>query len=111
MTTGLILVGGFLGAGKTTLLRETAKRLLSGLSRRFDSMGASVGHVKLMIEAGDSFLIGNLTGKGDTPSIRGMAMTGSEARLTLNARVQMFPEALETIVREMIASTSQGAAH
>jgi len=31
-----------------------------------------------------------------------------DARLTLNARVQMSPEALETIVREMIVSTCQG---
>ena len=41
-----------------------AERLLMGLDQCFDDMGASVGHVKLMIESGDSFLIGNLTGKG-----------------------------------------------
>ena len=28
-----------------------AERLLMGLSQRFDDMGVSVGHVKLMIEA------------------------------------------------------------
>jgi hypothetical protein len=94
--------------GEPTEWNLFAESLLSGLSQRFDSMGASVGHVKLMVEAGDSFLIGNLTGKGDTLSIRGLAVTGSEARLTLNARVQMSPEALETIVREMIVSTSLG---
>lgn len=85
-----------------------AEKLLSGLSRRFDSMGASVGHVKLMVETGGDFLIGNLTGKGDTLSIRGLLVTGVEARLTINARVQMSPEALETIVREMIASACTG---
>lgn len=94
--------------GAATEWNLFAESLLRGLSRRFDSMGASVGHVKLIVEAGDSFLIGNLTGKGDTLSIRGADVTGSEARLTLNARVQMTPESLETIVREMIVSTSKG---
>jgi G3E family GTPase len=94
--------------GEPTDWNLFAESLLSGLSQRFDNMGASVGHVKLLVETGDSFLIGNLTGKGDTLSIRGLAVTSSEARLTLNARVQMSPEALELIVREMIVSTSQG---
>ena len=88
-----------------------AGKFLSGLSQRFDSMGASIGHVKLMVEAGDSFLIGNLTGKEETLSIRGQAGTGSEARLTLNARVQMPPETLETIVRETIDATTARAYH
>jgi len=85
-----------------------AGKFLSGLSQRFDNMGASIGHVKLMIDAGDSFLIGNLTGKEETLSIRGQAGAGFEARLTLNARVQMPPETLETIVHEMIDATTQG---
>lgn len=94
--------------GEPTEWKGFAETLLSDLSQRFDSMGASVGHVKLMLESGDSYLLGNLTGKGDTLSIRGSAVTGSEARLTLNARVQMSPEALETIVREELASTCKG---
>ena len=71
-------------------------------------MGASIGHVKLMVEAGNSFLIGNLTGKGETPSIRGSAVSSSEARLIINARVQMSPEALEMIVRETFVLVSKG---
>lgn len=94
--------------GKQTEWNLFARSLLSGLSQRFDSMGASVGHVKLIIKAGDSFLFGNLTGKGDTLSILGSVAAGPEAQLTLNARVQMSPEELETIAREMIASTCQG---
>ena len=62
--------------GEPTDWNVFAEKLLSGLSRRFDGMDASVGHVKLMVEAGDSFLIGNLTGKVDTLSIRGPAGTG-----------------------------------
>ena len=93
--------------GEPTNWNQFTKSLLGGLSQRFDSMTASVGHVKLMVEAGENFLIGNLTGQGDTLSIRGTAGTTSEARLTINARVQMAPEALEKIVREMIVETSK----
>ncbi len=94
--------------GETTEWNAFAKNLLSGLNQRFDSMGASIGHVKLMVEAGNSFLIGNLTGKGETPSIRGSAVSSSEARLIINARVQMSPEALEMIVRETFVLVSKG---
>lgn len=94
--------------GEPTEWNLFARSLLSGLSQRFDSMGASVGHVKLIIKAGDSFLMGNLTGKGNTLTILGSVAASSDARLTLNARVQMSPEELETIAREMIVSTCQG---
>lgn len=94
--------------GEPTNWNQFTKTLLAGLSQRFDSMGASVGHVKMMIEVGDAFLIGNLTGKGDTLSVRGATGTTSEARLTINARVEMSPEELERIVREMIVATSNG---
>ncbi len=94
--------------GEPTEWNVFAERLLMGLSQRFDSMGAPVGHVKLILEAGDGFLIGNLTGKGDTLSIRGVAGTGATAGLTLNARIQMEPVILEEIVREVIALASHG---
>jgi len=94
--------------GEPTEWNVFAESLLRGLSQRFDSMGAAVAHVKLMVEAGGSFLIGNLTGKGDTLSICGPAVTGSEARLIVNARVQMSPETLEAVVREVLASACKG---
>ena len=65
-------------------------------------MKAYVGHVKMMLEAGENYLMGNLTGKGDTLNFRGSAGTGNKARLTFNARVEMSPETLEQIVRNTI---------
>ncbi len=94
--------------GEQTDWNLFAESLLRGLSQRFDSMDASVGHVKFILETDDGFLAGNLTGKGDTLSILGYAGTNSSARLTLNARVQMAPDALEEIVRGMVASTCSG---
>ncbi|HHY91161.1 MAG TPA: hydrogenase nickel incorporation protein HypB, partial [Clostridiales bacterium] len=81
-----------------------AENLLNGLSRRFDDLNSAVGHVKLILEAGNQFAIGNLTGKRETLSIRGSAEVGSEAKMTLNARVQMEPEKLENIALEEISN-------
>lgn len=80
-----------------------AQNLLNALSRRFDDSNSVVGHVKLIIEVGSNFVIGNLTGKKESVSIRKSAGVGNEAKMTLNARVQMKPETLENIVLEEIA--------
>lgn len=81
-----------------------AQNLMKDLSRQFDALDASVGHVKILLESDNNQLMVNLTGKGNTLSFRGSAGTGSKARLTLNARVEMTPAALEHIVHKTIAS-------
>ena len=83
-----------------------SRNFLLALSQQFDSMEASVGHVKMMLEAGTHYLLGNLTGKEVTINFRGSAGIGSEARLTLNARVEMNPEVLEILVRDTLESFS-----
>lgn len=94
--------------GKPTDWKDYTSNLLEGLSQRFDGMAASVGHVKLMLEADGNCVMGNLTGKSDTLSIRGLPVTSSDARLIINARVQMSPETLDEVVRETLASTGNG---
>lgn len=79
-----------------------AKKLMNGLSARFDSIHAAVGHVKLAIDTGQSLVTANLVGTRETLEIHGAMTQGTEAKLTLNARVQMAPEALEKIVRDQI---------
>ena len=81
-----------------------AENLLNALSRRFDASNSAVGHVKLILQAKDSFLIGNLTGNNEAPNIRRSAGIANEAKMTLNARVQMEPEKLEKIVLEEMAA-------
>jgi len=81
-----------------------ANNLMVDLSNQFDAIKAYVGHVKIMLESGDDYLIGNITGKIDTLNFRGSAGISSKARLTLNARVEMSPEKLEQIVRDTITS-------
>jgi G3E family GTPase len=89
-------------SGERTDWNAFAHNLLQDLSQQFDSLNASVGHVKIILEVGDNYLTGNLTGRNETLNFRGSAGTSSNARLTLNARVEMSPETLEKIIREAI---------
>lgn len=86
-----------------------AEQLLRALSQRFDAMGAAVGHVKLLVSAGTGYVIGNVTGKADTLTLRGTAAAATEAVLTLNARVQMAPRALEDVTRQVLAEVCGSA--
>ncbi|MEI8115090.1 MAG: GTP-binding protein [Bacteroidia bacterium] len=95
-------------SGETTNWDAYARNLLKDLSQQFDSLNATVGHVKLILEAGENYLTGNLTGQGETLNFRGTAGTSANARLTLNARVEMSPEALEQIIRETLKSNAKG---
>tara|TARA_R110002050_G_C8938253_1_gene512430 strand:- start:481 stop:1590 length:1110 start_codon:yes stop_codon:yes gene_type:complete len=79
-----------------------AHNLLSDLSRQFDSQDASVGHVKFILESGNRFITGNITGRKETLNFKGSVGRSDRARLTLNARVEMSPEALEQIVRKTL---------
>jgi G3E family GTPase len=85
-----------------------AANFLHDLSKIFDEGRSAVGHVKMILEAGKNFLMGNLTGLGNTLNIRGSAGTGTNARLTLNARVEMDPEILEKIVRKTLELNTDG---
>lgn len=76
-----------------------AQALMQSLSKQFDAMGASVGHVKILVESGDKYIVSNLTGLNNTLTFRQSAGTSDSARLTLNARVEMTPETLENIVK------------
>ena len=82
---------------------------IQDLGIRFETIGASVGHVKLLLKSGEDYVIGNLTGKSDTVRIRGNAGFGDEAVLTVNARVQMTPAELEAIIMEVLAATCEKA--
>ncbi|MDP2113328.1 MAG: GTP-binding protein [Bacteroidota bacterium] len=95
-------------SGEPTDWDKFCRNLLQDLSQQFDSNHASVGHVKLILETGDNYLTGNLTGRGETLNFRGSAGISRNARLTLNARVEMSPEALEQIVRKILNENTKG---
>jgi len=95
-------------SGEPTDWNAFTRQLLQDLSQQFDNRNASVGHVKLILENGQNFILGNLTGNIDTLNFRGSAGTSTKARLTLNARVQMSPEDLEQIVRQTLEAHTKG---
>lgn len=60
------------------------------------------------MEAGKSYLIGNLTGSKELLNIRGSLGDEKEVKMVLNARVQMDPGKLESIVLEEISKACEG---
>jgi len=92
-------------SGEPTEWRGFAANLLAACGRQFDSTGAAVGHVKLLLNSGAEYIAGNLTGRADTASIRGNAVTSPKSRLVFNARVEMSPENLEKDFRDILATT------
>jgi len=94
--------------GEPTDWDAFAGDFLQDLSHEFDKRNATVGHVKIILENGDDYLMGNLTGKCKTLNFRGSAGISKKARLTLNARVEMSPEDLEDIVRKILDANSNG---
>lgn len=81
-----------------------AETLMGEVSTRFDSMAAAVGHIKLVLTSGDSLVATNCVGTRDTLEVHD-SFSSESAKLTLNARVQMSPQALENIIREQIQIT------
>jgi len=86
-----------------------ASDFLIELSKKIDMQGLGVGHIKIMLESGKDYLVGNLTGKASTLSIRGDVGISNAAQLIINARIGMSPEALDHLVRETLDSVTRNA--
>lgn len=89
-------------SGEQTDWDAFAQNLLHDLSQQFDKLEAPVAHVKIILENGSKFLTGNLTGRHHTLNVKGSAGKSAQARLTLNARVEISPEALQKIVSKTL---------
>ena len=94
--------------GESVDWNALVRNLMTNLGKRFDAAGYAVGHVKVILENGDKFIVGNITGKADTLSLRGAAGMSNEAKLTVNARVETTPEMLDEIVRDEIQKAVEG---
>jgi len=94
--------------GGPTNWDDFARNLLQDLSQQFDRLKSSVGHVKMILESDEKYLIGNLTGRGETLNFRGSAGAGDKAKLIVNSRVEMSPEALEQIIRKALDTNTKG---
>jgi len=82
-----------------------AEKTLKSLSNRFKKENAAVGHVKLIIDDGENFIIGNITGTNYIPDLKGNIDRSNEVSMILNARVEMNHDDLEKIILEELDNT------
>lgn len=77
--------------------------LMAAIQGRLQETGNPVGHIKLVLDAGELRVVANTTGLEEPVSLRSEGV-GEErsATLTLNARVQIAPKLIERIVRESL---------
>ena len=97
------LNGTFLVKGAKTDWDAFAKSLLTTLDNQFKAKNAGIGHVKVIVENADKYIIGNLAGDGKL-SLRHSAGCSDEAKVIINARVEMTPEELDQMVRSEVAA-------
>ena len=55
-----------------------AKNIMKDFSNQFDARKAYVGHVKIILQSGNGYITGNLTGLAETLNFRGSAETGGK---------------------------------
>ncbi|MDL2265206.1 cobalamin synthesis protein P47K [Parabacteroides sp. OttesenSCG-928-G07] len=80
------------------------RKFLTDLSHKFDEDDYAVGHVKVLTENEDQFVVGNITGTKETLSFRGNITDSYSARIIVNARVETTPRRLSAMVRETLNS-------
>jgi hypothetical protein len=83
--------------------REWSLDLLDRLQHAAIGHQAEIAHVKLSLTAPTGQYVANLTSTTGTPALRGR-MEGAPrvVSLVLNARVEMAPETLQTLVEEVL---------
>ena len=82
--------------------------LMNGLQSRIAAGNLRVGHVKAIVENGNRYAVGNITGTVWTLTFLGDAGTGDDLRLTINARVECSPEQLDELVRSALDAAVAG---
>lgn len=81
---------------------EFATRFLSEISQQVKNMNLSVGHIKIILQNGANYLVGNIVNDLGTIEIRGKGDVSDQAQMIINARVELPPDQLETIVDESL---------
>ncbi len=85
-------------------------RLFAAMQRRLLEQQAEVGHLKALLDCGSGRLLANLTGVNERASLRkDGTLQELSASLTMNARVQVSPEKIESLFREALAETCADA--
>ena len=88
------------GAGDAA---DCAPRLLQALSDALAARSAAVGHVKFLIQGKSAQMLGNLTGGAAAQTLRQVGSGLPRMTLTLNARAELSPQALQEAVEQVMA--------
>ena len=88
--------------GKNTDWDPFTKTFLVNLAKEFDKNNLPVGHVKVVAENDTKYIVGNITGRSETISLRSSAGESDYIKIIINARVETSPERLDQIVRKTL---------
>lgn len=97
-----------LTAGKPVFWDALLKDIMNGIAKSVSSERLRVGHIKVIIENGKQYAVGNITGDASTLQLRGTAGTSDRARLIVNARVETTPQHLDEIIRQVLLDAVDG---
>lgn len=86
------------------LLKDVMTRLVT----EFKEQKLRIGHVKVIVEHGTQYAVGNIAGANDALTLRGQAGTSGQARLIVNARVETSPERLDQTVKHVLVQAFEG---
>jgi G3E family GTPase len=94
--------------GETADWNRMANNLMAALAERFDGGNMPVGHIKIIVENGNQYIAGNLTGNNGLISLRGSVDDCATVRITINARVETSPGNLDQAVRDTLERVTAG---
>ena len=81
--------------------------LLEKIFFRLKGKNQAIGHIKAMVQDGDFFVLGNLTGTGKKPILRGEMKRSNQAVLTFNARAELGKEELANLTKDLLEQVSK----
>jgi len=85
---------------------EFAQKFLSEVNHQVQNMNLSVGHVKIILQNGENYLVGNITNNSGLAETRGNAGKSDHGQIIINARVALPPDRLERLIRESLVLTT-----
>ena len=101
------LNGTIIVSGNDTDWDAYASSLIGKLDSLFKEESLPVGHVKIIVENGKGYTVGNIAGDGKV-SLRHTAGKGNNAKVIVNARVETTPQHLDELVRKALEGANEG---
>ncbi|MBQ8070539.1 MAG: cobalamin synthesis protein P47K [Bacteroidales bacterium] len=101
------LNGTVIASGKDVDWDAYASALIGELDSLFKGENLPVGHVKIIVENGKGYTVGNIAGDGKV-ALRHSAGKGDNAKVIVNARVETTPEHLDELVKKALVSVNEG---